>query len=59
MKKNKLDLCDENNDNNNRTMGRTLIFRNIIQEQRNEIFPERESLVDWTINKVMLGIIFD
>ena len=59
MKKNNQDFCDENNGNIKKAMGRTLIFRNIIQEQRNEIFPERESLVDWTINKVMLGIIFD
>ena len=59
MKKNNQDLCDEINDTNNRTLWRTLIFRNIIQERRKEVWPEKEFLVDRTINKVMLGIKFD
>ena len=53
LKNKNQDLCDEIDDSKNRTMRNSLIFRNIIQEQRKEYWGESKSIVAWEINKVI------
>ena len=53
LKKKNQDLCDKIDDTKNKTMRKTLIFRNIIQEQRKESWAENKSIVAQEIHKVM------
>ena len=56
LKKKDQDLCDENDNTNNGVMRKTLIFKNIVPEQREESWAESNSIVAQEINKVMSEI---